>query len=117
MGGVAVFNKPYLLFRTIEKISYIYLFHRGGFIPNQVARIMVYNQPIKIQAMVGATLVPMAVPISWRKCWQLNMKTLNMRKNDKKIIKKNVVSFGWGLSLGLSRAYLNFYMPFFKGIL
>ena len=77
---------------------------------------MVSNQPMNIHAKVGATLVPMAVPMSCRKCWLLKIKTLKRRTNERSVIRNVVGSWGWGLSWGLSKASWNFSIPSFSGI-
>ena len=87
-----------------KKMSSIYLLHRYGWVPIQVARIMASSQPMKMQAKVGATLVPIAVPINWRKCCPLKINTLKRSTNDRRVMRKLVGSFGWSLNLGLLRA-------------
>ena len=55
------------------------------------------SQPVKRLAYGGATLVPIAVPISWRKCLSMNERLLFFR------MFSSITPIVWGLGVPGSR--------------
>ena len=79
--------------------------------PVQAASIPVSSHPIKMQAKVGATLVPIAVPYTCSQNVESKMNRLQVRTNIKRVIKNSVGSFGSGRNLLLFKASLKTCIP------
>ena len=101
----------------MKKMSSMNLLHMCTAAPAQAANNPVSNHPIKMQANVGATLVPIAVPYIWSQNDESKMKRLQVSTNIRSVIKNSVGSFGSGRNLLLFKASLNTSMPWPWGML
>ena len=107
MNSFSSFSDPF----QMKKMSSMNLRHMYTAVPDQAASIPVSSHPMKMQANVGATLVPIAVPYTCSQNVESKRNKLQVRTNIKRVIKNSVGSFGSGLNLLLFNASLKTCIP------